>query len=52
MAALEDGLQDPYLAILDIYTSEHINIYKKLIVGPTESDRYDLTRSKLTEFYQ
>ena len=47
-----DGFLDPYLAILDIYTSENLNLYNKAIVGLPESDRYDLTRSKWTKFYQ
>ena len=46
MAAPADGLQDPYLDILDIYTSEHLNLYNRAIVGIPESDRYDMTRSK------
>ena len=33
-------------------TSENINLYNKVIVGIPESDRYDLTRYKWTEFYQ
>ena len=46
MAALVDGLQDPYLAILDTATSEHLKLYNKAISVLTESDRYGLTRSK------
>ena len=46
------GLQDPYLATLNISTPEHHNIYNKEIVGIPQSDRYDITRSKWTEFYQ
>ena len=52
MAAPADGIQDPYLPIIDIYTSEHIKLYNKEIVGLIESNRYDLTRSKWTDFYQ
>ena len=51
MAALADGIQDPYLAILYIYTSEHSNSYSKESFGLTESGRYYLTRSKWTDFY-
>ena len=47
-----DGLQDPYLATLDMATSEHLKIYNKKIVGIPESERYDLTRYKWTDFYQ
>ena len=52
MAALVDGLQDPYLATLYILTYKHLNIYNKEIVGLPESDRYDLISSKWTDFYQ
>ena len=44
MAAPAYGIQDPYLAILNISTSEHLKLL--------ESDRYDLTRSKWNGFYQ
>ena len=47
-----DGLQDPYLETINISTSEHLNIYNKAIVGIQEIDRYDLNRSKWTDFYQ
>ena len=47
-----DGIQDPYLATLDLSTSENLNIYNKAIFGLPESDRYDLTRFKCTDFYQ
>ena len=50
--ASEDGLKDPYLTIINISTSKHLNLYNKAIVGLTEIDRYDLTRSKRTDFYQ
>ena len=52
MAAPADGLQDPCLAFLYLSTSEHLKLYNKSIVGLTESDRYDLTRSNWTDFYQ
>ena len=52
MAAPAGGIQDRYLATLNLTTSEHINIYNKEIIGLPENDRYDLTRYKLTEFYQ
>ena len=32
MAAL-DGIQVPYLVTLNIYLSEHINIYNKAVFG-------------------
>ena len=48
--ASADGIKDPYLATIDLYTSENIKLYNKAIVGLTESDRYDLTRSKWTNF--
>ena len=47
-----DGLQDPYLAIINISISEHINLYNKATVGLLESDRYDITISKWNDFYQ
>ena len=46
------GLQDSYLDTINISTSENLNFYNKAIVGIPESDRYDLTRSKWTVFYQ
>ena len=46
------GLQDPYLSILNISTSEHLKLYNKAIVGLPESDRYDITRSEWNNFYQ
>ena len=52
MAAPVDGLQDPYLSTLELSTSEYLKIYNKEIVGLPESDRYDLTISKWTEFCQ
>ena len=47
-----DGLQEPYLATLDLTTLENINIYNKKFFGLTKSHRYNLTRSKWTGFYQ
>ena len=32
--------------------SEHLKLYNKAIVGLPESDRYDIIRSKWTDFYQ
>ena len=52
MAAPVDCIQDPYLEILDLTTSENLKLYKKAIFGLPESDKYDLTRSKWTDFYQ
>ena len=52
MAKPVDGLQDPYLETLYLSTSEHFKLYNKAIVGIPESDRYDLIRSKWTNFYQ
>ena len=51
-AAPKDGLQEPYLNILNISTSKHLNLYNKESFGLPESDRYDLDRSKWTDFYQ
>ena len=47
-----DGIQYPYLAHLNIFTSEDLKIYNKAIVGITESYMHDLTRSKWADFYQ
>ena len=33
MAAPVEGLQDPYMAILDIFTSEHPKLYNKALFG-------------------
>ena len=52
MAASVDGIQYPYLPIIDLSTSEYLKIYNKEIVGLPESDRYDLNISKWTDFYQ
>ena len=45
-----DGLQDTYLENLYLTNSEHLKLYNKAIIGLTESDRYDLTKSKWTDF--
>ena len=47
-----NGNQDLYLATLDLTTLERLNLYKKAIVGLPESNRYDLTISKWTDFNQ
>ena len=47
-----DSLQDPYLDKLDLKTSENLKLYNKEINVISESDRYDLTRSKWKYFYQ
>ena len=52
MAEPVEGLQYPYLFIINISPLEHLNIYKKKISGLPESDRYNLTRYKWTELYQ
>ena len=52
MAETADGIHDPYLATLNMNTSEHLKLYNKAIIGLSQSDRYDLTRSKWTYFYQ
>ena len=52
MAAPVDRIQGPYLATLEFSTSEHLKLYNKAIVGLPESDRYDITISKRTDFYQ
>ena len=49
-ASLADGHQYPYLTTLDINRSEYLNIYNKANVRIKESDRYDITRSKWTDF--
>ena len=46
-----DGLQDPYLDTLNMTTSNHLKLYNKGIVGLPENNRFDLTRSNLTDFY-
>ena len=50
--ALMDGILDPYWDTLDLSTYEHIKLYNKAIIGLPESDRYNFTRSKWTDFYQ
>ena len=52
MASPVDGLQDPYLDNIDLSTYEYLKIYYKAIFGLPESDRYDLTKYKWTDFYQ
>ena len=51
-AAPVDDLQGPYLATLYILAYEHIKLYNTAIFGLPEIDRYDLTISKWTDFYQ
>ena len=43
MASPADSIQEPYLAILNLSTFEHIKLCNKEVVGITGSDRYDLT---------
>ena len=45
-------LQDPYLSNMNLSTPDQLNIYNKAIYRINENDRYDLTRSKGTHFYQ
>ena len=52
MEAPVDGLRYPYLAILDLATSEYIKLYNRAIFGIPESDSWDRTRSKWAGFYQ
>ena len=52
IAAPLDRLQDPYMYTLYPSTSEHLKLYKNAMFGIPESDRYDLTKSKWTGFYQ
>ena len=47
-----NGNQDLYLATLDLTTLERLNLYNKAIVLLPESNRYDLTISKWTDFHQ
>ena len=47
-----DRLQDHYLATLELYTLEHLNLYNKAIFGLPENDRYYLTITKWKELYQ
>ena len=51
MAAVDEH-KDPYMSNRYITTSDHLKLYKKAIVVLTKNDRYDLTRSKCTGFYQ
>ena len=46
MAAPYDGLQDPYLVIIDLSEYGHLSLYNKVIIGLPEIYRYDLTRPK------
>ena len=43
MASPADGLQEPYLAILDLYKYEKPKLYNKTIIGLPINDSYDLT---------
>ena len=52
MAVPVDSIQDSYLSTLYIYTYEHLKLYNKSSFRIPESDSYDLTRSKWTDFYQ
>lgn len=47
-----DRPQDPYLVTLNISNSEQLNIYNNANVELSNNDRYDLTISKCTDFYQ
>ena len=51
-APLDDALQHPYLADLDLRTKEHLTLYSKAIAGLDESERYDLTKKDWLDFYQ
>ena len=51
MKAPVDGIQNPYLATLNLSTSEHLKLYKKAIIRLRESNRYDLNIYKWTDFY-
>ena len=52
MASPVDGIQDPYLATLELSIYEYLKLYNKTIVGLPENDRYGLYISKWTDFYQ
>ena len=52
MAKPVEGIQDPYLDPIKLYTYEHLKLYNKEIFGLPEIDWYDLTRSKWTDFDQ
>ena len=52
MEATSYRLQDPCLSTLNLATSKHLKLYNKAIVRLLERYRYDLTRSKWTDFYQ
>ena len=47
-----DGLQEIYLNTLNLNTLEYLKLYNKAIVYLSENNRYDLTRSTWTDFYQ
>ena len=47
-----DNLQDPYLATLDLKTSEYLTLYIKAITRLSDNDRYDIKSSKWIYFYQ
>ena len=51
-AAPAERLQNPYLSTLNLATSEHLKLYKMAVFGLPKSNRYDLIRSKWTDFYQ
>ena len=45
MATPADKIQEHYLIILNLTTSEHTNLYNKAVIGLPGSDRYKLTSS-------
>ena len=51
-AAPAERLQNPYLSTLNLATSEHLKLYKMAVLGLPKINRYDLIRSKWTDFYQ
>ena len=52
MSEPDDGLQGPYMTILNLTTSEHLNLYKKVTIMLPGSDRYELTMSEWNNIYQ
>ena len=52
MAESADGIQYPYLEVLDIFTSEYLKLYNTEIIGIQENDSYDMTGYRWSEFYQ
>ena len=50
MAAPSGGIQEPYMATLNLTTSENLKLYNKSIIGLTESDRDYITKSTWTGF--